>query len=203
VILGIIWKIISRAPSGRTKPVKQLAPVKSKQNVIPLLILISFIFLITGYMLFQKGYINFSHTNVNPGSSSHAYGTPCTSNDGRTGLYNTKGSCVVCSSGVAVTRSVGNCSSAVSGVYCCKTASVNVGGGKDRCAQINAAPTHCGPRPPEECGGGGVGECDVIGVPTYLECDCPPGTFFKPGTVIDRVTPGGPWKICTCDGPYK
>jgi hypothetical protein len=204
LILGIIWKIISRAPSGKTKPVEQLAPVKSKQNVIPLLII--FIFLITVYILFQKGYINSSHTNVNPGSSSHTYGTPCTSNDGRTGLYNTKGSCAVCSSGVAVTSSVGSCSSAVSGVYCCKTASVNVGGGKDRCAQIsaqmNAEAKKCGPRPSEECIGGG--ECDILGIPTYLECDCPPGTSYSPEkTVIDRVTPGGPWKICMCNGPYK
>lgn len=212
LILGIIWKIISRALSGKIKPVRQLAPVKSKQNIT--LLLISFIFLITVYILFQKGYINFPNTNVNPGPSSHVYGTPCTSNDGRTGLYNTKGNCVVCSIGVAVTSSVGTCSSAVSGVYCCKTASVNVGGGgggKDRCAQIseqmNEAAKGCGLPPPGGCQKfewSSGEECGITGIPTYLECDCPLGTTYYPEkTVIDRVTPGGPWKICLCNGPYK
>lgn len=207
LILGIIWNIIYRASSGKTKPVEQLAPVRSKRNAIPLFI--TFIVLITVYILFQKGYINFPHTNFNPGSSSHAYGTPCASDDGWTGLYNTKGDCSVCSIGFAVTSSVGNCSNAVSGVYCCKAASVNVGGGggeKDRCAQIsaqmNAEAKKCGPRPSEECIGGGT--CDVLGIPTYLECDCPIGTSYYPEkTVIDRVAPGGPWKICLCNGPYE
>jgi len=121
-------------------PDVQPAPAKPNKMVLLPIIIIIGVFAI--FVLSEMEYIKLPRINLNSGQSSHIYGAPCTTSDGKTGLYGTKGGCYTCSTGTAVTNPINNnCSNGIAGVYCCGTAS---NGGNKNSKNSKCIPTGCG-----------------------------------------------------------
>jgi len=125
--LTAIWRIFLYIAFGgleddTVKKANEVAqPVnQAAQTVAPLVILL-IVFVIA--FLFQMGYIKLPRMNLNPEPVIiHTYGAPCTTSEGKTGLYGTNGNCYTCSDGTAATNPINNnCSNGIAGVYCCGT----------------------------------------------------------------------------------
>ncbi len=152
-------------------------------QIVPLIILAG-VFITIG--LAQTGKINLPKINVPGGGfnlmESHTYGSSCTSS-GTLGIYGSNGDCYTCSVGVAVKSPLtgSSCSGGTDGVYCCVTKST-------KCPTLSSqTDTPC------HSVSGGIG---VYGVIVPGSCPkCPDDTTFAQ---MDNVTPGGPYRICTC-----
>ena len=107
-------------PNQRSRSAAQLLPV----------IILLIIFAIYG--LAQAGYIKLPLVDLNFSQTTRTYGAACASSGGKAGLYGTNGKCYTCLKGTAATNPAGNCSSGVSGIYCCGIGK-NDGDGVDGC----------------------------------------------------------------------
>lgn len=150
LILKIIWRVFlyigfggleddtKKKGSETIQSAAQPAPVRPKSKLGLLIPLILFAGVFITAILVQTGYITLPRINLNSGQfnpiESHAYGTSCTTSDGKTGLYGTNGDCYTCSEGTAVTNPINNnCSNGIAGVYCCGTTNNGDNNGNDGC----------------------------------------------------------------------
>ena len=193
LILKAVWRLFLYVVFGgleedaKNQDVREMAqnasPVRDKFNVLILLVIGVGVIIAVLY-----------------GLNNHKYGAACAGGDGKTGIYGTNGHCYTCPAGTAAsTSSIENkCSGATAGVYCCRVAGENskseeTENKKDEfgglCHTTSVEWGH-------PCGKveGGVA---VSGLPIPDYCDCPRDTAYS--GVTDVITPGGPWKICTCN----
>ncbi len=147
LVINIIWRVLLYLIYGGlendTKPKAAVAaapaatPVKGSNKWVG-----SFIFsIIIIFVIFYLATGDFDSSGIK--SSSHTYGTACTTSAGKTGLYGTNGSCFTCSAGSsAVTNPRNNCSDGIAGVWCCSNSTTNTSGSSGS----KCIPTGCGSR---------------------------------------------------------